>query len=106
MKYSSQAEKFSAARSDLMLPHAEGEAISISEAFHNCSLALCDLDEKGLNEDMLTHLSTIKNMLPKPDSGETDMSKAEALTFDQKMELSNAVDELAHHFCMIEDDMP
>lgn len=60
MRYSYQAEKFSAARHALMLPHSRGESESIAEAFHNISLGLHQLDTDKFDpsaQNGLGHLS-------------------------------------------------
>lgn len=101
MKYSYQAEKLSLARSSLMLPHASGEAQSISSAFQACSLGFKDLDESGLDANARTWVATIKGLMDTtgikdPADVGTFELKARSLTTDQQSELSRAVDELAH----------
>lgn len=50
MPYFYRAEKFTQARSSLMLPHAKGEAASIANAFHEAHLGLHNFDPEGLHE--------------------------------------------------------
>lgn len=43
MKFGYSAEKFSDARRSLMLPHPQGEAQSIADAFFECDSGLVNL---------------------------------------------------------------
>ena len=103
MNFSYQAEKFSAARRSLMLPHVKGEAQSIASAFHECSLGLLDLPTDDLDEYVRDWLNQLKDLMDT--SGIDDTSglgnwalKAEQMTADQKFELSRVIDELADWF--------
>jgi len=103
MKFMYQAEKLSAAMRSLMLPHPQGEAESIMHAFHNCSLGFHDLHDKDLDDNARSWVATIKELMDTtgiddPMGRGTWLIKAERLTEDQRCELSNAVDELAHWF--------
>lgn len=103
MKYSYPAEKFSVARSSLMLPHPRGEAASISNAFHECSLGLHELDRQDLDDSAAQWLRQLDDLmntdgLDDPHGKGTWMIKAEQLDEDQKVELSRIIDELAHWF--------
>ncbi len=104
MKFSYEAEKFSVARSALMLPHLEGESKSIYHAFNACSLGLDNLDRKLLTDDnAIKNVSKIEELMDT--SGLTDSEdkglwkiKAELLSEEEKYDLSTAVDELASYF--------
>ena len=50
IKFAYPAEKLSAARRILMIPHPRGEAESIANAFHECSLGLHDLKRNELDD--------------------------------------------------------
>lgn len=86
MDYGYLSEKLSAARHALMLPHSQGEDASISQAFHECVLCFHDLDEEQLDDNERDWVSTIKLL----------MEALRPLSTDQMIELSSAVDELAH----------
>lgn len=105
MKFPYQAEKFSAARSCLMLPHPKGEAESIAHAFHECHLGLHDLRRDNLDDNARNWLAKLEALMDT--TGLEDPSgrglwavKAERLTVDEKLELSRVVDELAAWFDM------
>ena len=51
------SEKFSEARRKLMLPHPRGEAFSISDAFHSCSLGLASVDKGFLDDEAIIQLA-------------------------------------------------
>jgi len=105
MKFSYQVEKFSSARSSLMLPHPEGEAKSLCDAFRECSLGLHNFDESLIQDDnALNNIRKIKESMNS--SGLNDQEekglwriKAESLSEEEKYDFSNAVDELASYFC-------
>jgi hypothetical protein len=104
MNYSYQAEKLSLARSCLMLPHSQGEAHSIAEAFHNCSLAFHDMDEAGLDDNAREWVRKIKEFMDttnvEDNSGKGKWAaKASTLTTDEQLELSNTLNDLASWFC-------
>lgn len=101
MKYSYQAQKLSAARSALMLPHYEGEAHAIKNAFHECSLAFHQFDENQLDEIARDWIRKLKNFMDTTgivdDVGEGAwLVKAQSLLIDEQRELSYIIDELAH----------
>ncbi len=103
MKYAYQAEKFSSARRTLMLPHPKGEAKSIADVFHECSLGLHNLDRGGLDDNARLWVIKLEELmdatgLADPTGVGTWTVKAEQLTIDQMFELSRIVDELAHWF--------
>jgi hypothetical protein len=98
-----QAEKFSAARQCLMLPHPRGEAESIASAFHECSLGLHDLRRDELDNNARQWVAKLEELmetkgLEDPSGRGLWTVKAQQLTVDQKIELSRVVDELAHWF--------
>jgi len=103
MKYTYAAEKFSTARSALMLPHPMGEAEPIMRAFHECSLALHNLDKENLDDYALTRVARLEELmstegLKDPSGKGLWIVKAERLTIDEKIELARIVDELAYWF--------
>ena len=84
-----------------MLPHDVGEAIAI--AFHACSCAFNKLDESQLEEKARGWICNIKNFMSTTgivdDLGKgTLLIKAQSLSIDEKKDLSDAIDELAHWF--------
>ena len=92
-------EKFSVARSTLMLPHPRGEASSISSAFHEISLGLADLDKSCLDDDARRWIEEIEELgktdgIDDPDGKGLWLLKAESRTGDQKRQLSLAVDSM------------
>ncbi|TKI70281.1 hypothetical protein FCU45_03040 [Sulfurimonas crateris] len=105
MRYSYQAEKLSAARAALMLPHYGGEAQSIVDAFHECSLAFNQFDESQLDETARNWIRKLKEFMDTndviDDSGEgTWMVKARSFSVDEQREISHIIDELASWFDM------
>lgn len=103
MQYGYQSEKLSAARHCLMLPHSQGIEHSIAHAFHECSLALHQMDESDLDDNARSWIAKIKGFMDTTDitnaAGEGAWAvKARGMTTDQQIELSRAVDELAHWF--------
>src|SRR4030065_562703 len=96
MKFSYQAEKFSDARSLLMLPHPEGETASIASAFHECSLGLHNLNEQELDDTARVWVAKLKELMDT--SGLTDPDgrglwevKATYLTLVEKFALSGGI---------------
>jgi hypothetical protein len=86
-----------------MLPHPHGEAMSISEAFAECSAGFRDLRDEDCDDSARQWVNTIREYMDT--SGIDDSSgrgtwriKAEGMSLDEKYELSAAVDELAHWF--------
>jgi hypothetical protein len=101
MKFSYPAEKLSQARGALMLPHSRGEAESIAEAFGYCSSGFHHLNADDLDDNARSWVIKITELMntsgvQDPDRRGTAVVKAESLSVDQRIELSNAVDELAH----------
>lgn len=103
MRYSYQAEKLSAARHALMLPHSRGEAQSIADAFHEISLALHQLDVSKLSESAQRWIATLQGYMDTTGVSDSDGDgtwtiKARTFTTDDQIHISNAVDGLAHWF--------
>jgi hypothetical protein len=103
MKFAYQSEKFSVARSCLMLPHTRGEAESIASAFHECSLGLHQLDLNSVSDDARSWIRRLNEFmdtrgLSDPNKAGLWSIKAESLTTDEQIELSRIVDELANYF--------
>jgi hypothetical protein len=103
MKYHYAAEKFSAARRYLMLPHPQGEAEAIMRAFHECSLGLNNLDKKGIDEYAVNLIEKLEEFMNTDGLNDPNRSglwtiKAEQLSIDDKMAVSRLVDELAYIF--------
>jgi len=103
MSYHYQAEKLSDARRCLMLPHNNGIAQSIADAFHECTLAFHQLDERQLDDNALRWVGKIKSLMDTsgvsapPHTGAW-IAKARTLSPEQQLELAGAVDELARWF--------
>lgn len=95
MNYTYQSEKLSVARHRLMLPHSKGEAQSVIEALHECAHAFHNLDRDSLEDDPRRWIFKIEEYMGVTGFGETP---ARELTTDEKIELSNTIDELAHWF--------
>ena len=94
-------QKLHDARRRLMLPHPDGEAASIAEAFAECRAGL-DVLPTHLDEDARPYVDTINEAMDKtgiedPLRRGTDTVKAEQLTLEQRYEFSRAVDELASY---------
>ena len=84
-----------------MLPHSRGEAESIAEAFEVCDRGFHHLNPDDLDDNARSWFKKITQLmdtsgLQDPDRRGTWLVKAESLSVDQRIELSNAVDELAH----------
>jgi hypothetical protein len=98
------SEKFSTARRFLMLPHPNGEASSITHAFHECSLGLAGIDKTSLDDDALGWIRQLEELMNTDGLEDPDgkaglrMVKAESLTINQKSNLSSVVDTLAYWF--------
>ena len=98
------SEKFSVARSTLMLPHPRGEAASITDAFHSCSLGLAHLDKNTLDDDARRWVMDLDDLMNTDGLEDPDgkkglwMVKAETLTDEQKSQLSLIIDSLAVWF--------
>lgn len=102
-KYAYAWEKFSAARRSLMLPHPRGEASSIADAFHECSLGLRDIQLDDLDSDSRSSVLTLQSLMNT--DGIEDVNgigtwriKGDRLSVDQRIDLSRLIDELASWF--------
>ena len=103
MKFSYQDQKFSQARSCLMLPHSLGEAESIAQAFHECSLGLHGLDKDSLDDSARSLVNKLEELMKTDGVDESQESgtwqiRAEKYSNDQKLDLANIIDDLAHWF--------
>lgn len=103
MRFGYQSEKFSAARSALMLPHPNGQAASIASAFYVCSRGLRDLKLEDTADNVSAWVHKLQEFMNT--DGLTDDRgvglwhiKAESLSTEQLFELSHIVDELASWF--------
>ncbi len=101
--FTGQAVTFSKARRCLMLPHPKGEAESIREAFNECAVGLQGLPPDELNptsREWVTKLEKLMGRTGSKDPGErvSSATRAEQFTVEQKRELSNVIDALAHWF--------
>jgi hypothetical protein len=102
-RFNYAAEKFAAARRSLMLPHPRGEAASIADAFHECSLGLEDIEDDWLEEPARDWVNTLNHLMDTegiedPKGLGTHQLKAERLTESEMFDLSRVVDELAWWF--------
>lgn len=92
-----------------MLPHALGEQVSIAAAFAQCHLGLHQFDRSLLDstsQTWVTRLEVFMNTsgLSDPKREGLWTVKAKTLNTDEKNELSNLIDELAHWFNYTEDN--
>ena len=86
------AEKFSVARSSLMLPVTHGEASSIASAFHECSIGLADKNVDELDDNARRWVAKIEEVmgtdgLDDPSGEGLWKIKADTFSDDQKLEL-------------------
>jgi succinate dehydrogenase flavin-adding protein (antitoxin of CptAB toxin-antitoxin module) len=98
-----QSEKLNQARRALMLPHQKGEAASIAAAFLEIDLALHHFDETTVESyarDKIQRLRQIMDTSAKQHGSETGAwtAKAKGFSFEEKLEVSNLVDQLAWWF--------
>jgi succinate dehydrogenase flavin-adding protein (antitoxin of CptAB toxin-antitoxin module) len=98
-----QSEKLNQARRALMLPHQKGEAASIASAFLEIDLALHHFDETSVESyarDKIQRLRQIMDTSAKQHGSETGAwtAKAKGFSFEEKLEVSNLVDQLAWWF--------
>jgi hypothetical protein len=103
MKFNYAAEKFSTARSCLMLPPPGAEAQAIVGALHECSLGLNNLTDEDFPDYSHDSYSKLKGYLDcvgleDPTGEGLWLVKAKSLTTDEKSELSRIIDELASWF--------
>lgn len=92
----------SVARRCLMIPHYKSEEYSIMQTFMECTYAFHHLDESELDDVAQGWVREIKELMDVSNQCDTGdglgLAKARTLTYDQRLTLSNAVDELAHWF--------
>jgi hypothetical protein len=86
-----------------MLPHPDGEAQSIAHAFNACSLAFHELDPQDLDDDARSWFTKIVSLMDTSQVRSSGMRgthvlKAETLSLDDKLELKDAIDQLADWF--------
>lgn len=100
-----KSEKLNAARNALMLPHSNGEAKSVANAFHEISLAFdfTQPDKENLNDDARECFRRLKEFmdtsdLTDPQSEGRWIVKARTFDTDDKIIISRCVDELANWF--------
>lgn len=103
MSYGYPAEKFSAARRALMLPHVHGEHESVASAFHECRLGLHRMNRSKLDEYLRSLIYALECFMDTEgvsvSGGESAWTiKAKGLSTEEKSEISRLVDELAHWF--------
>lgn len=103
MRHFYQAEKLSSARSALMLPHTNGEASSIADAFHELSLAFHQLNVSSLGTDAQRWIGMLQGYMDTtgisdPNGEGAWTVKARSFSPDDQLEISHAVDELAQWF--------
>jgi hypothetical protein len=98
-----QSEKLNQARRALMLPHVKGEAASIAAAFLEIDLALHHFDETAVESyarEKIQRLRQIMDTSQTQHGSETGawQAKAKGFSFEEKLEVSNLVDQLAGWF--------
>lgn len=107
MSLSYADEKFSNARRMLMLPHSQGEAASIADAFHECRFGIHDIDRKKLRRSCdentqrwLAELETLMDTTGLTDPHDVGLLlvKARLLIESQRYDVSRLIDELASAF--------
>lgn len=103
MEFLRQAEKFSVARRCLMLPHPEGIADSIADAFEACALGMRNLREGLLDQHAAAWLGRIQTLMDSTGvtaSSERErwLARAAQLNVEEQRDLSRLVDELALWF--------
>jgi hypothetical protein len=103
MEFLRQAEKFSVARRCLMLPHANGIADSMADAFEACALGLRSLHRGALDARASAWVARVEALMNTDaidgaDQRERWLKRAAELTIEEQSDLSRLVDELAHWF--------
>lgn len=102
MDFGYAAEKFNAARHNLMLPHPRGEAASVADAFLECQLGI----GKGRPEDLphedaarqLRELIAFMDTSDVPVESGKWHAKADGFNTDELARVSSLVDQLAWWF--------
>ena len=90
MDFMYQAQKFSQARSCLMLPHSRGEAASIAEALRECNLGMHDLDRNELDDNARSAIFKLEEFM--------DSDRVAQFSNDEMLGFSHVIDELADWF--------
>jgi hypothetical protein len=103
MSFRYASQKFDQARSNLMLPHSQGEAQAIAHAFRECSAGLEDIDRSKLDDNAAAMVRKLEDLmstdgLRDPTREGLHVVKARLLNQDDKIQLSGLVDNLAHWF--------
>jgi hypothetical protein len=103
MEFQRQAEKFSVARRCLMLPHRDGVADAIADAFEACAAGLRNLRRGTLDAHAESWLARVEALMDISGIEGADprarwLARAGQLDADQQADLSRLVDELAHWF--------
>ena len=103
MEFQRQAEKFSVARRCLMLPHRDGMADAIADAFEACALGLRSLHRGTLDTRAVSWLARIEELMrvdgiQGATPRERFLIRATQLSIDEQSDLSRLIDELAHWF--------
>jgi hypothetical protein len=99
-----QAEKLSAARRNLMLPHPRGEEQSIASAFAEISLGFHEMDEDKLDDYARGWIEQIRELMSTESIKEAIpgeglyTAKARDLKIHDRYLLSQTVDALAYWF--------
>lgn len=108
MDFGYAAEKFNAARRNLMLPHTRGVAASVADAFHECQLGLGEGRPDDLpNEDAARQLRELLAYMDTSDvPGESGrwQTKAEGFDTDDLIRVSSLVDQLSWWFEQFRDN--
>ena len=99
-KYRYPAEKLSAARRALMLPHPLGEAVSVAGAHFEFSIGMRGLTSDDLDDNAQGWVRTIERVMDlkgidDPTGKGTANIRAEQLSDEEKADFSRCVDELA-----------
>ncbi|MBB1599992.1 hypothetical protein [Variovorax sp. UMC13] len=99
MDYGYLSQKFSLARSSLMLPHPHGEVASVTAAMHECAEALGGVKDQR-PERLEPYLSRLISFMDTtgmvdPDGRGLHAVKAESFTDHERHQFANTVDELA-----------
>ena len=97
-------EKMNLARRCLMAPHLASEDQAFADSFHACWLGLDNFDENLVAEygDAQEWIRTIKRIIDTTGFGDPTsggyLARVQAMTYEEKRDFSNAVDELANWF--------
>ena len=103
MSFQRASSQFAKARQILMLPHPNGEAVSVAQAFGEIDMGLENLDQSKLDESAKKWLAELKELMNwkgievNAEEGRY-LSKAKTLSLDERFALSHLVDELQCFF--------